>query len=109
MAGARIGSVKLYDPPAADPDGLTMGLVQATFVVGTENQSNWWPVCEMPIDVSEDIHSHSGSNGRLKKRTYNRFIITRLINDFFPFPTSEYLLKKLMLAMSDYNKNGHVD
>ncbi|XP_063728312.1 uncharacterized protein LOC134855671 [Symsagittifera roscoffensis] len=55
MTGARIGSVKLYDPPAADPDGLTMGLVQATFVVGTENQSNWWPVCEMPIDVAEKV------------------------------------------------------
>ncbi|XP_075255949.1 uncharacterized protein LOC142348462 [Convolutriloba macropyga] len=48
----RINALRFYDPPAADPDGFTMGLVQATFMDGG-NLSNWWPICELSYDVAE--------------------------------------------------------
>ena len=50
----RVSAVRFYDPPNADPDGVTMGLVQAAYTDDSSpvaNLSNWIPVCELSYYV----------------------------------------------------------
>ena len=50
----KLSALRFYDPPLSDPDGMTMGLLQAAYIDTAQptNVSNWLPICELSYTVS---------------------------------------------------------